>query len=93
MREFHNHYDFEVAESNVQIYNRFKMFVLRPIIIGLFTFSIFFTIILFTKILMFMFNEHVIFSLNIYDLLFALIGFGLGFILDFVLKVRKLFLK
>ncbi len=57
MRDIQNRYDYELIESNTQIINRFKLFVLKPIFIGLFTFSIFFTTILTTKIIMYTFNE------------------------------------
>ena len=93
MKEIQTPYDYELIESNSQIINRFKMFILKPIFVGLFTFSIFFTTILVTKILMYSFNEHAVFNLNVYDILFALIGFGLGFIVEFILMVRKVFFK
>lgn len=93
MRDIQNPYDYELIESNAQIINRFKLFVLKPIFIGLFTFSIFFTTILITKILMYAFNEHAVFNLNIYDIFFSLIGFGLGFLIEFILRMRKIFLK
>ena len=93
MKEIQNRYDYEVIESNTQIINRFKLFVLKPIFIGLFTFSIFFTTILITKILTYSLNDHEVFNLNIYDILFALIGFGLGFLIEFILRLRKSFFK
>ncbi|MCW8848355.1 MAG: hypothetical protein OQJ81_00140 [Melioribacteraceae bacterium] len=93
MRNIQNPYDYEIIESNTQIINRFKLFVLKPVFIGLFAFSIFFTTILITKILMYTFNEHAVFNLNVYDILFALIGFGLGFLIEFILSIRKIFFK
>ena len=89
MREFQNHYDYEATESKVQAINRFKLFVLKPLFIGLFTFFVFFTTILITKIFTYAIHEHTIFNLNIYDVLFALIGFGVGFIFEFAINVRK----
>ena len=93
MREFQNHYDYEVSKTNVQAANRLKLFLLKPIFIGLFTFSIFFTTILTTKLLAYLFNEHIIFSLNIYDVIFAFIGFGVGFIFELAINLRKILLK
>ncbi len=37
--------------------------------------------------------RHAIFNLNIYDILFAFIGFGLGFLIEFILRIRKIFLS
>ena len=93
MSKFQNQYDYEVNESNIQVINRFKLFFLKPIFIGLFTFAIFFTTILITKILTYLLSEHVLFSLNMYDVLFALIGFGVGFIFEFALNIRKILSK
>lgn len=93
MREFQNQYDYESSKSNDEITNQLKIFVLKPIIIGLFTFSIFFTTILVTKIITYLFNEFAVFSLNIYDVLFALIGFGIGFCFELVINVRRKFFR
>lgn len=93
MREFQNRYDYESSKSGYEFANQLKIFVLKPIIIGLFTFSIFFTTILVTKIITYLVNEFVIFSLNIYDVMFALIGFGIGFLFELAMNVRRKFFR
>lgn len=93
MREFQNHYDYESSKTGYEIANQLKIFVLKPIIIGLFTFSIFFTTILITKIFTYLVNDFVIFSLNIYDVMFALIGFVMGFIFELAINVKRKFFR
>ena len=69
--------------------NRFKIFVLKPISVGLFSFSIFFTIILITKVGMYLLSSNAALNLNIYDILFSLIGFTIGFLIEFLLQIRR----
>lgn len=92
MKNLQTTVDLEVIESNRKLYNRFKLFVLKPLLIGLFTFAIFFTTILITKTTTYLFSDS-LFNLNIYDVLFALLGFLLGFLLEFLLQVRKMIFK
>ncbi|MCB9206964.1 MAG: hypothetical protein H6610_09695 [Ignavibacteriales bacterium] len=93
MNNFHSSLDYEEFESKSHLLNRFKQYVIKPTFIGLFVFSIFFSIILVTKITTFLLTENTIFSLNIYDVLFALIGFIIGFFIEFLLQVKRLILK
>jgi uncharacterized protein YacL len=88
MKEIRNSLDYEASESNSRLLVRFKLFALRPIIIGLFAFSIFFTTILVTKVTTYLLVENSIFNLNIHDVLFSLIGFALGFLIEFLLQIR-----
>jgi uncharacterized protein YacL len=93
MKEIRHSFDYEASESNSRLLNRFKLFALRPIIIGLFAFSIFFTTILVTKVVTYLLVENSIFNLNIYDVLFSSIGFVLGFLIEFLLQIRRTLLK
>jgi hypothetical protein len=93
MKNIHNTYDFDIDESNSHLFNRLKLFVLKPIYIGLFTFSLFFTTILITKIATYFIIEASVFTLNIYDILFALIGFGVGFLVEFLLQIKRILYK
>jgi hypothetical protein len=93
MKHIQNSLEIDLEESKSQLINRFRLFVLKPTFIGLFTFSLFFTTILLTKVATFFFADSAIFSLNIYDVLFALIGFGVGFVVEFLLQIRRILIK
>ncbi len=93
MKEIHHSWEYDSSESDYLLLKRFKLFVLRPVFIGLFTFSIFFTTILLTKVATYLFAENSVFSLNIYDVLFALIGFAVGFVIEFLLQIRRILFK
>ena len=93
MKEIRNTLDYNAEETNTRLLKRFRLFVLRPILIGLFSFAIFFTVVLITKISTYIFAENSIFNLNIYDILFALIGFAIGFLIEFLLQVRRIIFK
>ena len=93
MKNINNSLNYNVIESRSPIFHRLKSFVLKPIFVGLFTFSIFFTTILITKVATYLLVEGSFFSLNIYDVLFAWIGFGVGFLVEFLLQVRRIFYK
>lgn len=90
IKEMTNSLEFDIEESRARFLNRIKTFVLKPFILGLFTFAIFFTTILSTKLLAFLFTDNAIFDLNIYDVLFSIIGFFIGFMLKFFLQLRRL---
>jgi len=93
MKEIRNSLDYDVSESKSLLIRRLKTFVIRPILIGLFAFSIFFTTILVTKVTTYLFTPNSIFHLNIYDVLFALIGFAMGFLIEFLLQIRRRLFK
>ncbi len=93
MKQFQNSFEIDLEESKSHLLNRFRLFVLKPTFIGLFTFSLLFTTILFTKIATYIFADGAIFTLNIYDVMFALIGFGVGFIIEFLLQIRRIIIK
>ena len=86
-------FDYEISESDNKLYNRFRTFAVTPVFWGIFIFAIFFSVILLTKLFTFFISESSIFNLNIYDILFSLIGFGFGFLIEFALQLRKEFLK
>jgi hypothetical protein len=90
MKHVPNSFEIDLEESKSHLLNRFRLFVLKPTFIGLFTFSLFFTTILLTKVATYIFADGAIFTLNIYDVLFALIGFGVGFIVEFLLQIRRI---
>ena len=89
MRDLNNSLDYNAVESEKQLLNRFKSFFLKPIFVGLFVFSIFFTTILATKDATYLLAESSYFNLNIYDVLFAMVGFGVGFLVEFLLQIRR----
>lgn len=93
MKEIRNPLDYSANESKPLLIKRVKIFVVRPILIGLFTFSIFFSTILVTKVTTYLFTPNSIFHLNIYDVLFALIGFAVGFLIEFLLQIRRRLFK
>lgn len=93
MKEIRNSLDYDSSESRPLLLKRFKMFVIKPLLIGLFAFSIFFTTILVTKVTTYLLAENSVFNLNIYDVLFALIGFAVGFLIEFLLQIRRTIFK
>lgn len=93
MKNVSNLYEIDLEESRAHLLNRFRLFVLKPTFIGLFIFSLFFTTILLTKAVSYIFADGAIFMLNIYDILFALIGFGAGFIVEFLLQITRILKK
>ena len=62
MKHIQNSLEIDLEESKSQLINRFRLFVLKPTFIGLFTFSLFFTTILLTKVATFFFADSAIFS-------------------------------
>lgn len=93
MKEIKDSLNYDSSESSDLLLKRFKMFVIKPAFIGLLAFSIFFTTILVTKITTYVLAENSVFNLNIYDVLFALIGFAVGFLIEFLLQVRRTIFK
>lgn len=89
MKENKDLFEFESDDSKTELRNRFNIFFIRPIKIGVLVFSIFFSIILFTKLVVYFASSLLTLNLNIYDILFSLIGFGIGFIIEFSLQIRK----
>ena len=89
MSEINSQFESAEEENSKIALRRLKLFVLRPIFVGLFTFSIFFSVILFTKIITYLMNENATFILNVYDVLFAFIGLLIGFLVEFLLQIRK----
>ena len=89
MSEINSPFESSEEESSKNALLRLKKFILRPAYVGLFIFSIFFSVILFTKIITYLMNENIAFILNIYDVLFAFIGFLIGFLVEFLLQIRK----
>jgi len=93
MKNIDNSWDYNVNESKIRLLKRFKLFVIKPTLIGLFIFSIFFSIILVTKVATYFVIQSSFFSLSIYDVLFAFIGFGVGFLVEFLLQIRRILRK
>jgi len=89
MKENKDLFEFESEHSKAGLRNRFNIFFIRPFKIGALVFSIFFSVILFTKLITYLTSIVLTFNLNIYDVLFSLIGFGVGFLIEFSLQIRK----
>jgi ABC-type protease/lipase transport system fused ATPase/permease subunit len=69
--------------------NRVKSFLIEPFKMGFLYFAILFSIILFVKLVNYLATEGSFFILNIYDVMISVIGFSLGYILEFTLQLRK----
>ncbi|MCP5063940.1 MAG: hypothetical protein GY936_15950 [Ignavibacteriae bacterium] len=69
--------------------SKFISYLLNPIKMGFFSFSILFSIILFVKLLNYFAAPESIFVINIYDVMISVIGFGLGFLLELTLQIRR----
>lgn len=69
--------------------SKINSFLLTPIKMGFFSFSILFSIILFVKLLNYFAAPESIFVISIYDVMISVIGFGLGFLLELTLQIRK----
>ncbi len=69
--------------------NRIKSFLIEPLKMGFLYFAILFSIILFVKLVNHLATEDSFFVLNIYDVLISVIGFMLGYVLEFSLQLRK----
>jgi hypothetical protein len=81
--------EFDIINEVVQLKGRFRSFFIRPLVMGLFFFSIFFSVILITKLITYFVGSTLVFGFNIYDILFSFIGFGIGFFTEFVRQVKK----
>ncbi len=84
-----NLFDESVTSSKKTVERKIKLFFLEPLKTGFYSFAIFFSIILFVKLVNYLLSENAFFLLNIYDVMISVIGFSLGFILEFVLQLRK----
>lgn len=93
MGNFKTAYNYQIDESESKLLNRFKTFALTPFFWGTFVFAIFFSVILLTKLFSYFLSDNALFTLNIYDMLFSLIGFGVGFLIEFTIQIRKELLK
>ena len=69
--------------------SRIKSFLIEPLKMGFLYFAILFSIILFVKLVNYLATEDSFFILNIYDVLISVIGFMLGYVLEFALQLRK----
>ena len=81
--------EYSLISESFQLKGRFKSFFLRPVFMGLFFFSIFFSVILITKLIAYAVGSTILFGFNIYDIIFSLIGFFIGFLTEFVIQIRK----
>ncbi len=86
-------FNYNFDDSDNKLLNRFRTFAVNPFFWGVFVFAIFFSVILLTKLFSYIISEHTVFTLNIYDILFSLIGFGIGFIIEFSIQIKKELLK
>ena len=69
--------------------SRIKSFLIEPLKMGFLYFAILFSIILFVKLVNYLATEGAFFILNIYDVMISVIGFSLGYILEFSIQLRK----
>lgn len=81
--------EYDFLGENFQLKGRFKSFFIRPIFMGVFFFAIFFTVILVTKLSTFFLGSTTLFGFNIYDILFSMIGFGIGFLTEFIRQIKR----
>ena len=78
-----------IESSQSVLKGKFNSFLFTPIKMGFFSFSILFSILLFVKLLNYLAAPESIFVINIYDVMISVIGFGLGFLLELTLQIRK----
>ena len=90
MKKIANTMEFDFIGDSLQLKGRFKSFFLKPVFLGIFFFSIFFSVILITKLSTYFIGSTAVFGFNIYDILFSLIGFGLGFLSEFIRQVKRI---
>ncbi|MEE9430294.1 MAG: hypothetical protein V3V16_04590 [Melioribacteraceae bacterium] len=69
--------------------SKFKSFFLLPTRMGFLSFAILFSIIVFVKLINYVGATDSIFVIGIYDIMISIIGFGLGFLLELSLQIRK----
>lgn len=93
MKKNSNAIEFDLIGDNFQLKGRFKTFFVKPFLVGIFFFSIFFSVILITKLSTYFIGSTLIFGFNVYDLFFSLIGFGIGFLIEFTRQVKKILSK
>lgn len=93
MKQVHNSIELDLIDSNSITLTKIKKLIIKPIFIGLFVFSIFFSTILITKVSAYILTENAIFNLSIHDFLFALIGFASGFSVEFLLQIKRILIK
>ncbi len=86
-----NKESFEESVNSIEETTKSKInsFLVKPIKMGFLYFAILFSIILFVKMVNYLSAENAFFVLNIYDVLISIVGFSLGFILEFALQLRK----
>lgn len=89
MRDFKSSLDWEEPEPIDILYDRLKLFFLKPFIMGLFLFAVFFSIIVITKMVVYFFSSMGKFDFSINDILFAFLGFALGFLFKFFGQIKK----
>jgi len=82
---------FENSIESTQVVgkSKIKSFLLIPIKMGFLSFSILFSIIIFVKLINYLATTESIFVISIYDIMISIIGFGLGFLLELSLQIRK----
>ncbi|MBK7105794.1 MAG: hypothetical protein IPH62_10970 [Ignavibacteriae bacterium] len=90
MKKIANTMEFDFIGDSLQLKGRFKSFFLKPVFLGIFFFSIFFSVILITKLSTYFIGSTAVFGFNIYDILFSLIGFSLGFLSEFIRQVKRI---
>ncbi|MCB0749397.1 MAG: hypothetical protein KDC52_02295 [Ignavibacteriae bacterium] len=83
--------EYDFLGENFQLKSRFKLFFLKPIFVGIFFFALFFSVILITKLSTYFLGSTSLFGFNIYDILFSLIGFVLGFLTEFLRQIKRVF--
>ena len=89
MRTFEESLELETTKHKQKLWEKIKNLALRPIITGILIFITFILVVLVTKLFSYILSSNVPFTFNIYDFTFAMIGFGIGFLINFLINLRK----
>ncbi len=81
--------EYDFIGNNLQLKGRFKSFFVQPVLLGIFFFAIFFSVILITKLSTYFLSSTSLFGFNIYDILFSVIGFFIGFMTEFIRQIKR----
>ena len=90
MRTFEESLELETTKHKQKFIQKIKSLALKTIITGILIFVTFFLVVLVTKLFSYILSSNLPFSFNIYDFTFALVGFGVGFLINFLINLRKI---
>jgi hypothetical protein len=93
MRSFEESLELETLPKRTSMHKQLKFVVFRPMLVGTVIFAVFFSTVMLTKLITYLISSSSLFNLNLHDIAFALIGFSIGFLVDFSIKLKRLLHK